>query len=197
MFLAITRTTNETGDGECHPCNHGWSDDEAYFRGVLLLAGEPNDPVRELWAANLTRSLKEKDGLRRAKELVQRFVPVTVDGQDRKMIYPGDDPRVIRIIRKIVRGLSHHHRVEDGIEDARIRADVLRFSIPDDLWSSGTFHKTGSDIFRYWYKTFDKDDKELSSLWILTFFDRREFIAIVDAQSRAWPVLEGRREIEE
>jgi hypothetical protein len=31
------------------------------------------------------------------------------------------------------------------------------------------------------------DDKELTSLWILTFFDRREFIAIVNAPNRVWP----------
>lgn len=176
---------------ECHACNQGWSDDEAYFRGVLLLAGEPNDPVRELWATSIARSLKEKDGYRRACELVERFVPVTGDGQDRQMIYPGEDPRVIRIIKKIVRGLSYHHRVEDGIQDERIRADVLRFAVPDDLWDTGTFLRTGSDIFRYWYKRFDLDDKELTSLWILTFFDRRDFIAIVDVPNREWPAPEN------
>jgi hypothetical protein len=175
---------------ECRACNHGWSDDEAYFRGVLLLAGEPNEPVRELWSTSIRRSLNEKDGLRRASDLVERFVPVTVDGEHRKMIYPGEDPRVIRIIKKIVRGLSHHHGIEDGVDDERIRADVLRFSVPDELWSTGTFCKRGSDIFRYWYKRYGKDDKELSSLWILTFFDRRDFVAIVDLPNRSWPAFE-------
>jgi hypothetical protein len=174
---------------ECAACNRGWSDDEAYFRGVLLLAGEPNEPVKELWKTKIKRSLDENDGLRRAKDLVDRIVPVIVDGQERKMIYPGEDERVIRIIKKIVRGLSHYHRVEDGIDDARIRADVLRYSVPGDLWSTGTFYKRGSDIFRYWYKRLDDDEKELSSLWILTFFDRREFIAVVDAPNRTWPTL--------
>lgn len=136
--------------------------------------------------------MKEKDGLRRINDLVERFVPATVDGEHRNMIYPGEDPRVIRIIKKIVRGLSHYHGVEDEVDDARIRADVLRYSVPDDLWSTGTFCKSGSDVFRYWFKSFDVDDKELSSLWILTFFDRRVFIAVVDVPNRAWPALEER-----
>jgi len=169
---------------ECHMCNQAWSDDETYFRGVLLLSGESNAPVKELWETKIKPSLYEKDGLRRTVDLMRQFVPVTVDGQERQMIYPGQDQRVIRIIKKIVRGLSYHHRVEDGIDDARIRVDVLRYAVPDDLWSTGTFHRRGSDIFRYWYKTFDHDDeKELSSLWILTFFDRTQFIGIVDLPS--------------
>ena len=132
-------------------------------------------------------SLDESDGFRRAKDLAERFVPVIVDGRERNMIYPGEDERVIRIIKKIVRGLCHYHQVEDGIDDARIRVDVLRYSVPGDLWSTGTFYKRGSDIFRYWYTRFDDDERELRSLWILTFFDRREFIAVVDVPNRIWP----------
>ena len=170
---------------ECPACNRGWSDDEAYFRGVLLLAGEPNEPVRELWQTKLRRSLDKNDGLRRATELVERFVSVTVDGNERQMIYPGRDGRVIRIIKKIVRGLSYHHRVEDGIDDARIFADVLRYQVPGDLWSEGTFYSHESDVFRYWFKKYDdENEKELSSVWILTFFDRRDFIAVVDRADR-------------
>jgi hypothetical protein len=145
----------------------------------------------------MKRSLYEIDGRRRVRDLVERFVPVMVDGQERKMIYPGEDERVIRIIKKIVRGLSHYHGVEDGIDDARIRADVLKFFVPDDLWSAGKFYKRGSDIFRYWHMRFDDDEKDLSSLWILTFFDRREFIAVVDAPNRVGPAPEERGRMQE
>src|ERR1700678_2562565 len=68
---------------ECSVCNRGWSQDEAYFREVLLLAGEPNEPVRELWTTKIARSLKRNDGPVRAKALAERFAPVTVDGQQR------------------------------------------------------------------------------------------------------------------
>jgi hypothetical protein len=170
---------------ECHACNHGWSDDEAYFRGVLLLAGEPNEPVRELWETKLKRSLDENDGPRRAAELVEKFVSLSVDGSERKMIYPGRDERIIRIIKKIIRGLCYHHGVEDGVDDKRIFADVLRYRVPGGLWSEGTFYKHESDIFRYWFKNCDdNNEKELSSVWILTFFDRRDFIAVVDRADR-------------
>jgi len=170
---------------ECAVCNRGWSDDEAYFRAVLLLAGSRNEPVDEIWKTKMVPSLAEPDGFRRARDLVDRFVPVTVDGEDRQMIYPGRDARVLRIIKKIARGLSRHHRIEDGVSDARVFADVLRYSVPDDLWSKGTFHKGESDVFRYWCRTYDNEvEKELSSLWILTFFEQRDFIAVVDRPNR-------------
>jgi hypothetical protein len=37
----------------CNECNNGWSDDEAHFRNVLALAGEPNDSRRELWETKI------------------------------------------------------------------------------------------------------------------------------------------------
>ena len=57
--------------------------------------------------------------------------------------------------------------------------------MPEELWLEGTFHEPESDIFRYWFRSYeDASEKELSSLWILTFFDRRTFVAVVDKADR-------------
>src|SRR6266571_8484988 len=93
----------------CAACNRGWSDDEAHFRNVLLLAGEPNSAVRELWETTTRRSFEDVDGRRRIKDLVEQFVPIRVEGFNRQMIYPARDNRVRRVLKKIVRGLSHFH----------------------------------------------------------------------------------------
>jgi hypothetical protein len=171
---------------ECAACNRGWSDDEPHFRTVLLLAGEPNAPVKELWATKATPSFSEIDGRRRVLDVYERLVPVQVENVDRHMIYPGQDERVIRIIRKIVCGLSHHHGIESQIDSSRVFADVLRYSVPEELWQEGTFHERESDIFRYWFGRYDdENEKDLSSLWILTFFDRCTFIAVVDKVDRS------------
>lgn len=170
---------------ECAACNRSWSDDEVHFRTVLLLAGEPNDSVKELWITKAAPSFCHKDGRRRVLDVWERMVPVEVENMARHMIYPGQDERVIRIIKKIVGGLSHHHRIESRVDPARIFADVLRYSVPDELWPEGTFHERESDIFRYWFRSYaDASEKELSSLWIMTFFDRRTFIAVVDKADR-------------
>jgi hypothetical protein len=170
---------------ECPACNRGWSDDEVHFRTVLLLAGEPNDSVKELWTTKAAPSFSHKDGQRRVLDVYERLVPVQVEDVDRHMIYPGQDERVIRIIKKIVCGLSHHHGIESQIDPSRVFADVLRYPVPEDLWLEGTFHERESDIFRYWFRSYgDASEKDLSSLWILTFFDRCTFIAVVDKADR-------------
>jgi hypothetical protein len=173
---------------ECAACNRGWSDDEAHFRTVLLLAGEPNDSVKELWTTKAAPSFSYKDGRRRVMGVYERLVPVQVENVDRHMIYPGQDERVIRIIKKIVCGLSHHHGIESRIDPSRIFADVLRYTVPEELWLKGNFYECESDIFRYWFRRYeDASDKDLSSLWILTFFDWRTFIAVVDKADRPTP----------
>jgi hypothetical protein len=78
--------------------------------------------VQELWGTTVTRSLDQPDGTRRARELFEHLEPVMVEGQNRHMIYPGRDERVMRIVKKIVRGLSHYHEIESALSEGRIRA---------------------------------------------------------------------------
>jgi len=163
----------------CGPCNRGWSDDEAHFRSVLVLAGKANVMAQELWRTTITRSLDQRDGPRRARDLFDHIEPVTVDGQNRLMIYPGRDERVMRIVKKIVRGLSHYHEVESALSEGSIRAEVLTYEIPDGFLDSGTLYPHEPGILWYWHRKFD--DGEPISAWILTFFDRLKFVAAVSA----------------
>jgi hypothetical protein len=87
------------------------------------------------------------------------------------MIYPGNDERVLRIIRKIIRGLSYFHQIESAVEESRIWTDVLKFHIPQDLIDSVTFLHRQPEIFRYWYEAYDEG--KLTSAWHLTFLERR------------------------
>src|SRR5277367_6822716 len=48
----------------CVGCNNDHSDDEAHFRNVILIAGEPNEAVRELWDSEVSRSFSKNDILK-------------------------------------------------------------------------------------------------------------------------------------
>lgn len=74
----------------CRSCNGGYSDDEAHFRNVMLMAGASNEAVQELWEKTW-RSFREVDGERRATEIRRMMVPVKVSGEDKHMIFPGRD----------------------------------------------------------------------------------------------------------
>ena len=65
-------------------------------------------PVRDLWETKLGRSLDEKDGLRRATDLVERFIPVTVDGNERRMIYLG---RAQRLMAEVDSRVAQNHNL--------------------------------------------------------------------------------------
>ncbi len=43
----------------------------------------------------------------------------------RYIVYPGQDARITRVIRKIVRGLSYHHGLPMPVYDEQIWVDVL------------------------------------------------------------------------
>jgi hypothetical protein len=119
----------------CNECNNGWSDDEVHFRNILALAGEPNDARRELWQTTIRRSFEKLDGARRLKDLIETLRPVEINGEKRHKVYPGQDDRVIRVVKKIIRGLCHHHGVMSAVSDQRVWVDVLKYHISEEFLS--------------------------------------------------------------
>jgi hypothetical protein len=162
----------------CSRCNRGYSDDEAHFRTVMLMAGDSNEAVLELWQKTW-RSFREVDGERRATEIRSVMVPVKTSGEDRYMIYPGRDERVLRVVRKIVRGLAHHHKLGTAISDDRVWTDILKYPVPAGLLESITLFRREHDIFQYWFE--ECADSEISSIWYLKFFEKRVFVASIAA----------------
>jgi hypothetical protein len=160
----------------CRRCNSSWADDEAHFRNVINIAGDANESAFELWQTT-TRSFAQLDGRRRLIDLVQHLQQIKVDGQDRFMIYPGKDERVIRVIRKIVRGLCHFHQVATAVDERRVWGDVLKYKIPDEFLENMPILPLETDIFRYRFAVLNQLD--IHSVWVLTFFERTTFISIV------------------
>lgn len=160
----------------CPSCNRGWADDEAHFRNAILLAGESNDAVQELWP-RAKRSFEKVDGRRRLRDIYQLIESVQVSGAKRLMIYPARDERVLRVVRKVVRGLAYFHGLGTIASDQRVWTDILKYRFPDDLLESVTFHHREPDVFQYWFEAYK--DGEISSVWFLRFFETREFIAAV------------------
>jgi hypothetical protein len=134
----------------CGSCNAGWSDDEAHTKHVLLVAGESNTAVQELWPSAWRAMTSAPDGRRRLLDLVGQLVPTVIDRQERHVIYPGRDERVMRVIRKIVRGLCHHHGVATAIPDARVHAQVVD-PPPPELLQGIELRHVERDIIEYWY----------------------------------------------
>lgn len=160
----------------CKDCNYSWQDDEVHFRSVLLVSGDPNSPVLENWET-VRRSWEQPDGRRRVSDLAAQLVAVETSEGLRHMIYPAKDPRVMRVIRKIARGLCFHHQLDAPVPDSRVWADVQRFQVPPALLDEMKTEHREADIVQYRYAMLS--DGDLQSLWLLKFFERTHFIAIV------------------
>lgn len=162
----------------CEPCNRSWVDDEPHFRNVLLISGERTPVVDELWYGKARRSFDQVDGIRRLRDIAHRLVPVLIDAAQRHKVYPADDPRVMRVLRKIIRGVSHHHKVLTGVSDEQLWADVQRFAVPPEFLTEMRLAHADADIIEYRWAIF-RGDEFLHSCWLLKFFERTPFIGVV------------------
>ncbi len=173
----------------CARCNSAFSDDEVQFRNVLLASGEPNPVVRELWRTKALPSLDRADGPRRANDLLELMRRVKTEQGDRYAIYPADHGGVMRVVRKVVRGLCAHHRMMSPVPDGRVWADVLKYRVPQQLLAQTEHYHCEEDIAGYWYSILD--EPPVHSGWLLTFFEQCTFIAIVSTDDRFldgdWP----------
>lgn len=161
----------------CTSCNSSWTDDEVQFRNMLTLSGESTSAAQGLWEGAIRRSFRHADGLRRMRDLAERLVPVQTPIGERHMVFPGEDPSVVRIVRKIVRGLCYYHGLGQFLPDERVFADVQRFVIPDDFTNLMTERHACEDVLQYSFC--ELNDDEIHSFWRLCFFRRTPFIDIV------------------
>ncbi len=161
----------------CNVCNNGWADDEAHFRNILSLAGEPNDSRRELWETTVRRSFKQVDGPRRIRDIDNSWELVEIDGKRKHMVYPGKDARVVRVVKKIVRGLSHYHEIQSAVPESRVRVDVMKYRMPEDLLTQMDYAHREPDIAEYRYSVVN--EVGIQSAWLLTFFEKITFIGII------------------
>jgi hypothetical protein len=174
----------------CATCNRGWSDDEAHFRNMLLVSGDSNAAVRELWQSKALPSFDEVDGSRRTQDLRRQMWLVETNEGPRYAVYPAEDKRVTRVIRKVIRGLCHYHHVMSPVREQQVWADVLKWEVPQRLLQELIYQHREEDIVQYWYGVLD--DQLIHSVWLLTFFERCTFIGAVfraeDVSPEQWDV---------
>lgn len=164
----------------CDECNKSWSDDEVHFRNVLIMAGlYPNSSRQELFSEKMMPSFDEVDGFRRMMELMSLMKPVSKSGQQLQQIFPAEDERVLRVVRKIIRGLSHFHNLETAVPDNRVWADVLRYEIPPEYLATMESHDRDPNIVSYKFNPLNEPGIEIQSAWVIKFFNSVNFIGFV------------------
>jgi hypothetical protein len=74
----------------------------------------------------------------------------------------------------------YHHELWAPVPDYMVWVDMLRVVIPNEFLDAMPIHHRESDIFKYQFEVFGAfDDIPMSSAWLLTFFENRNFVALV------------------
>ena len=163
----------------CRGCNGSWSDDEPHFRNVIVLTGDPPSPERtHLFESTVSRSFDEVDGFRRMSDLVALVRDSRdLDGQLR--IYPGSDPRVVRVAKKIIRGLCFHHDLDWPVEESRVQIRVLGVGSPLPIVPGMEYYHRDPRVAEYWLGAPVTTMK--SSIWLVRILGSFVFGSIVEA----------------
>jgi len=160
---------------------------------MMLLSGEPNAAVHELWATKALRSFQKKDGHKRLADLKCQFVAETHLGEVRHRIFPDRDPRVVRVLKKAVRGLAYHHDLFTGLPDDRVDVEVMKYVVPPEFLDQMQHHHRERDIFEYWYSVFAPgEDADFHSAWLLQIYERRLFIAWITKSEASMSDVDSR-----
>jgi hypothetical protein len=163
----------------CNECNNSWADDEAHFRNMLVLAGEqPNTARQELWQ-KAQRSFDQVDGARRIGDIIARMKRIDTPEGPGHLVFPGRDERVLRVVRKVIRGLCYYHSVSPPVSDRRVWADVLKYEVPPALLEQMQYEHRDKEIVEYRYRVLDDADVNVNSAWLITFFERVTFVGAV------------------
>jgi hypothetical protein len=150
---------------------------------MIVSAGDPPTTQRRaLWDSSIHRSFEGVDGLRRMDDLLAQMKPVEIDGKLRHKVYLGKDERVMRVVRKIIRGLSHHHKIKTAVPDQFVWADFLRYQIPGGINEEMHCCHRDPNIVEYRYQEINADG--ISSVWVITFFKTVSFIGNVSVGER-------------
>lgn len=117
--------------------------------------------------------------MRRARDLIDMMKPVTADGRERHLIHPSEDERVLRVVRKIIQGLSHHFGIESAVSESRIWVDILRYQVPDGLVDDCALEHRYPGVYECHGEVLGIEEFEVSSAWLFLFYERTPIVGIV------------------
>lgn len=167
----------------CHPCNDSFKRDDEYFRlAVISEAVYRNEEATRLWRGRVMPRIG--GGLRgnliaRMRNVEMRTPAGVITGRATAIHF--DVPRVNRVVKRIVKGLTWHHY--------QFRPTNVRFEIyfnPDlrplhDILLRTSLHTIGNAAFRYRHGL-TKEDRN-ASVWGLRFYEHTHFLVLVLSDS--------------
>jgi hypothetical protein len=179
----------------CKRCNEGSSKDDTYFRDVLVLSQDlaANQMVQPL-IKTVLRSFKRMESTKYFWSIYSKFAQH--DARTRHGIYVGSQPtlevdlgRVLRVVKRIVRGLHYHEnqvRLSPDYEVNVFTTEHFDYDLNDEqrelflkeflIPTLPLPYKTvGNGVFKY--KMGHSTNKDCC-VWVFLFFDKVPFLSV-------------------
>lgn len=166
----------------CPACNDEFQRDEAHAKTMLAAAGlTVTDKRQEIWESVKRGFSNPICGNQDRIAIREKLVPFMHEGEQRYKVYPGKDERVIKIVKKIVRGLCVHRQVlPPPVSEDRVWADTFIHVIPPKFEEElRTIYDIPNVVSCRAELQMSDEFPETHSAWILQILQTR-FIAIVN-----------------
>ena len=194
-FYPEPRPSNLITVPACFACNNSSGKDEEFFLATYMFSDAGVSPTgKKLWDQTLHRMYAKNRGLRRRIASLLRPVRLTTPSGlflGRGIAIKQEEPRLARVVEKIIRGIyffEYNERLDPLI---KIAAVFLRSE--EDAAEPMTFNNqlySGSrdwpDVFEYRFNRVT--DKPEDSMWIIRFFGRIVYWAISSNENEFLPI---------
>jgi hypothetical protein len=174
---------------ECIQCKTIWQDAENQFRNLTVIPSyDKAPPAIEQWRGPIRRSFKKDSGERWFNDIVEQLVPVQTDDGIQVMLFPSEDSRVNLVVRKIVRGLCHYHKLGTAIADRRVVVDSHRETIPPGFYARFVEFDLGEDFCQYAFCDMRTDACKFHSVWVFCFYGHCKFVGFVSTSEEGFSI---------
>ncbi len=152
-------------------CNRGFSLDEVAFKEAVAGTGW-NEAARSV-QQSILRSFARHETHGRAGAFLRRLVVKDSPAGPQHWVYPHQDLRVLRILKKITRGLAFHHGLFVGLPEERVDAWWAPLPPPDTL-AEMEHHERELDVCEYWFRVLSvgEEPNEMHTFWMFRFYER-------------------------
>lgn len=178
---------------ECPECKLIWERAESSFRNIMIAIWNPEQIEKDNRYEKMMRSFRKSDGHSRFRHFMNCLVSESSSDGERDLIYPIKDPEFNLILRRIIRGLCHYHKIGTAIADDRVFCHIMQFQIPESFKFDFCWHEISPGFCCYAYAIIN--DNNLHSFWLIRFSQHIEFFATISVDKSIFlPIQESRVE---
>jgi hypothetical protein len=123
---------------------------------------------------------REEDGEQRKRDLLKWVVTKKTMEGETTTLYLANIENVHLVIRKMVRGLCHHHKLGTQVKDHQVLVIGQYKNGPPDGADAVDFNHVPG-VFRYSYFHLHLEPDVFHVTWLLTFYEKVSFISFVSA----------------